>query len=305
MLKRILIIGYGKIGKRYLAILQKKKNIKLIILKKNFVSSKKINFIYNLRNIGDVSGVIIATPVKTHFKYAKFFLEKKIPVLLEKPICCNINQANILKKLSFKYNTSLIINYSDLFDPNFSQNLKLISHDLNNIKELRMNYGNNKNKYYYKKTITPSADWLPHPISIIISILKRIDNYQIINYQCKINKNDNQLFEKFKIKFIKKKVNINLNFSNFIKTNMRNVYLETQMMRFNFDAYNKKNNFFFKRKKYNFNIKISSFENITNIFLDIIQNKFFYTNIKLGLKEVTITSDILKKITYLRAKLKK
>ena len=304
MLKKILIIGYGKIGKRYLTILQKKKNIQIIILKKKFINSKKINFIYNLRNIDGVTGVIIASPANTHFRYAKFFLQKKIPVLLEKPICSNINQANILKKLSFKNNTSLIINYSDLFDPNFIKNLKLISHELKTIKELKMNYGNNKNKYFFKKTITPSADWLPHPISIIISILKKIDNYQIIDYQFKVNSHDNQLFEMFKIKFIKKKITAILNFSNFNKTNMRNIYLETQKMKFSFDAYNNKNNFFFKKKKYNFNLKMSSFENITNTFLDIIKSKSFSTNIKLGIKEMTITFSILKKIIHLRKKLK-
>jgi hypothetical protein len=75
-------------------------------------------------------------------------------------------------------------------------------------------------------------------------------------------------------------------------------------MKFNFDAYNKRNNFFFKKKKYNFHIKMSSFENITNTFLDIIKNKSFYTNIQLGLKEMTITSSILKRITHLRTKYK-
>ena len=98
MIKNILIIGYGKIGKRYLSILRQKK-VNIIILRKKTSTSKKIKIINNLKNIKKVDGVIIASPLNTHFKYAKYFLKKKIPVLLEKPICENLNEAKKLKRI--------------------------------------------------------------------------------------------------------------------------------------------------------------------------------------------------------------
>ena len=300
MLKNILIIGYGKIGKRYLSILKKKKVGKITVLKNKIISSKKINFIYDLKDIKQISGVIIASPTNTHFKYAKFFLKKKIPILLEKPICQNLFQAQILKKLSIKNKSSLIINYSDLFDPNFIKLIKLFNLDLGTIQTLAMKYGNNKNKYYYKKTITPSQDWLPHPISIIVHLLDKIKDFQIINYKYKIDKN-NQIFESFTIKFFKQKINIVLDFSNFIKSFMRSVHLKSKNSVINFDAYND-NNYFIKKKKIIVSYKKNSFENVTEFFLKNIDKNLYFTNIGLGLKEMKITSSILQKIMYLRKK---
>ena len=305
MVKKILIIGFGKVGKRYFSLLKNIKDIEIIVCKKSVINSKNVKVIYNLKNTKEISGVIIASPLNTHFRYAKFFLDKKIPVLLEKPVCKSFSQAEKLKNLSLKNKISLIINYSDLFDVKLMQLIKLTSNEFNRIKEFSMSYGNNRNKYYFKKNITPSADWLPHPVSLIAKICEKVDNYFILDYKYKINKN-NLFFEKFKIRFIKKNNDIILNFSNFPKTNMRNLYLRTQNKEINFDAYNYKNNYFVKganKKRYIKN-KISSFENITNFFLKMIKDKKYYSNIDLGLKEMKITYGILKKIMYLRKNIK-
>lgn len=305
MNKKILIVGYGKIGKRYLSILKKKKNIEPIIFTRNIIKTKKIKFINDYKELNKINGAIIATPVNTHFKYTKFFLEKNIPVLLEKPIASQLKQANELKILSQKRKTSLIINYSDLFDPNLIKLLKYISPELKYLNKIDMHYGNNQNKYYYKAASSPSEDWLPHPVSVLIFILNKIYNFKIIEYNFKVNKKNGQLFEKFKIKFDLKKINILLNFSNFYKTNMRKISIETKNSSFNFDAYNKKNNFFLKNKiKKKVNLKISSFENVINIFLDTIEKKIFFSNIHLGLKEMKVSADIIKEISLLRKNFK-
>ena len=203
MVKKILIIGFGKVGKRYFSLLKNIKDIEIIVFKRSIIKSKKIKVIYNLKNTKEISGVIIASPLRTHFRYAKFFLDKKIPVILEKPICSTFSQAKKLKNLSFKKKISLIINYSDLFDVKLIKLFKFISNEFNRIKEFNMNYGNNRNKYYFKKNITPSADWLPHPVSLIVKICKKLDDHLIFDYKYKIDKN-NLFFEKFKIKFTKK-----------------------------------------------------------------------------------------------------
>lgn len=305
MNKKILIVGYGKIGKRYLSILKKKKNIEPIIFTRNFIKTKKVKFINDYKELNKINGAIIATPVNTHFQYTKFFLEKNIPVLLEKPIASQLKQANELKILSQKRKTSLIINYSDLFDPNLIKLLKYISPEIKYLNKIDMHYGNNRNKYYYKVAASPSEDWLPHPVSVLIFILNKIYNFKIIEYNFKVNKKNGQLFEKFKIKFDLKKNNILLNFSNFYKTNMRKIYIETKNLSFNFDAYNKKNNFFLKNKiKKKVSLKTSSFENVINIFLDTIEKKIFFSNIHLGLKEMKVSADIIKEISLLRKNFK-
>jgi len=304
MIKNILIIGYGKIGKRYLSILRQKK-VNIIILRKKTSTSKKIKIINNLKNVKKVDGVIIASPLNTHFKYAKYFLKKKIPVLLEKPICENLNEAKKLKYFSYANKTSLIINYSDLYDPNFIKLLNFISQDINKIKTIGMNYGNNKNNYNTNKIITPAQDWLPHPIAVITSILKKVNNFKFIDYVRKLSSTKREIFEKFKIRFIFKKKNITLNFSNFPQTNMRNIYIETENFSIYFDAYNRKKNYFLNNNyKKKVNIKRNSFENITNQFLNIIEKNTYTSNIKLGINELKLTSEILKKMILLKKKIK-
>lgn len=304
MIRNILIIGYGKIGKRYLSILRQKK-VNIIILRKKTATSKKIKIINNLKNVKKVDGVIIASPLNTHFEYAKYFLKKKIPVLLEKPICENLNEAKKLKYFSYANKTSLIINYSDLYDPNFIKLLNFISQERNKIKTIRMNYGNNKNNYNINKIITPAQDWLPHPIAVITSILNKVNNFKFIDYVRKLSSTKREIFEKFQIRFILKKKNITLNFSNFPQTNMRNIYIETENFSIYFDAYNKNKNYSLNNNyKKKVNIKKNSFENITNQFLNIIEKNIYTSNIKLGMNELKLTSDILKRILLLKKKTK-
>lgn len=293
MIKNIVLIGYGKIGKRYLAILKQKKKVNTIILRKKKIISKKIKFINSLKNVQNVDGVIIASPLNTHYEYAKYFLKKRVPILLEKPICENLRQAKKLQYFSNTNKTSLIINYSDLYDPNLIKLLNYISKEKNKIKVITMNYGNNRNKYKKSK---PIEDWLPHPVAVITSLLKVI-NFKCIDYVSKFNSKKKEFFEKLIIKFIFKKKKLILNFSNFPKTNMRNIYIETDNFSIYFDAYNKKNNYFLsKNLKKKVNIKKNSFENITNNFLNIICKNLYTSNIKLGINEMKLTSKILKEI---------
>ena len=93
------LVGYGKWGK---------------ILGKTISQIGKIHFISNTKktykNKKKIDWCFIATNDATHYKIAKYFLKKKIPVICEKPLSRNIKESRELIELSKKYKTNLFIN---------------------------------------------------------------------------------------------------------------------------------------------------------------------------------------------------
>ena len=67
--------------------------------------SKNYNDILKIQNI---SLVIIASPTKTHFKFAKFALENKKHVLVEKPLSTSLKEVKNLENLSKKNSLTLL-----------------------------------------------------------------------------------------------------------------------------------------------------------------------------------------------------
>lgn len=72
--------------------------------------------------------VVIASPAVTHYKYARFFLERRIPVLLEKPLAVTSREAMELVDLSDANDTLLFVAQSECYNPlflNFRKHLRL------------------------------------------------------------------------------------------------------------------------------------------------------------------------------------
>lgn len=64
-----------------------------------------------------VEAVHICTPPMLHFLPARFFLENKIPVVCEKPLCLKESEAEELKKVQEKSETPLSVCYQNRFYP--------------------------------------------------------------------------------------------------------------------------------------------------------------------------------------------
>ena len=62
---------------------------------------------------------VVATPASTHYGYVKFFLERKIPVLVEKPLAVTGPEAQELVDLSQQNGTLLFVAQSECFNPLF------------------------------------------------------------------------------------------------------------------------------------------------------------------------------------------
>jgi len=89
------------------------------ILQKTLSELSEIVFISNTKksykNSFFIDYCFIASSDSSHFKIAKYFLEKKIPVFCEKPLSRNTKECKELIKLSKKKKTTIFIDHIENF----------------------------------------------------------------------------------------------------------------------------------------------------------------------------------------------
>jgi len=129
---RIVIIGFGNMGKRHYKVLQKLLNVgdKIALCDPNPNSETGVETYSDYHDIVDADAVIIATPPSTHYQIAKYFLSQSIPVLVEKPICTNEREARDLVKLAFDKNVPFLVGHTERFNPVLRKAKELISYNL-------------------------------------------------------------------------------------------------------------------------------------------------------------------------------
>ena len=134
---KVSIIGYGYWGPKLARNFQNSNFFNLFsiidISKKNLMNARrdfplaKIGTDYKLSlNKSNISLVVISTPTKTHFKIAKYALEKKINVLVEKPLSLSIKEVKILENLAKINKVLLFVDYPFLFSGSVKYIKKLI-----------------------------------------------------------------------------------------------------------------------------------------------------------------------------------
>jgi predicted dehydrogenase/nucleoside-diphosphate-sugar epimerase len=96
--------------------------------------------------IGQVDGVIIATPPALHFPVAKFFLEQGIPVLCEKPLSESSQEVESLMEISKRTGAALAVNQTRRFFPTYGKIRELIAQGvLGRLESITYHDGNDFN----------------------------------------------------------------------------------------------------------------------------------------------------------------
>ena len=117
---KAILVGNGTMGERH------RRRFELCGV--NFVAAAdtqaEFDGIVDKLNLGDASeaGVdfaVIASPATTHYDYAKFFLESRIPVFVEKPLAITAEQAQELVDMAAASGTTLFVAQSECFNPIF------------------------------------------------------------------------------------------------------------------------------------------------------------------------------------------
>ncbi len=114
----------------------------------------------------DVDGVVIATPVRTHYRLAKEALLHGKHVLVEKPLTANAAEAEELVALAKELNLVLMVGHTFEYSPAVNELRKLVqSGDLGKIycvEAERVNLG------LFRSDINVIWDLAPHDVSILL-----------------------------------------------------------------------------------------------------------------------------------------
>ena len=121
---RVGVIGLGYLGKFHFEKYKSNKSVNLTSIvdidRKNLdlVDSNKVYKTTSFKDIMEkVDAVSIVTPTVTHFPIAKFFLENKVHVLLEKPMTQSVSEAKKLNMIAKKRRCILQIGHLEQFNP--------------------------------------------------------------------------------------------------------------------------------------------------------------------------------------------
>lgn len=117
----IALVGPGLIGKKHLELIVKNPSSILCAIvapmdNHNVCIAEKYNVplfedLEALVATINVDGIIIASPNTFHLEHGKFCIERKIPILLEKPICSNLDDALNLVKLAKENSSKVLIGH--------------------------------------------------------------------------------------------------------------------------------------------------------------------------------------------------
>ena len=129
------IIGVGKLGKIHLRIYNEIKDIgKIYLVDTNPSVLKEYNdypcFDDYRKLKGKVDLVSISTPTSTHFEIAQFFLNNKIPILVEKPLTQNLKEAQKLIDLAKKNKTLIFVGHVERYNNAYLAIRKIIKDPL-------------------------------------------------------------------------------------------------------------------------------------------------------------------------------
>jgi predicted dehydrogenase len=168
---KVGIIGLGRLGSIHFRIYKGLKAIDKIYLVDTDASklsgcSEFASFKDYTKLKGLVDMVSIATPTTSHFEIAKFFLENKIPVLVEKPLTQNLPEAEQLIRLAKKNKTIIFVGHVERYNSAYLAVKKSIKNPLF-IECHRLS------PYPYRSLdVSVVLDLMIHDLDIILYLLK-------------------------------------------------------------------------------------------------------------------------------------
>ncbi|MDA0999765.1 MAG: Gfo/Idh/MocA family oxidoreductase [bacterium] len=117
---------------------------------------------------GDVDGLIVAIPPALHAEIAAAALEAHIPVLIEKPLALDLENALRLHRLAEKTSTPAMVNHIHLFHPAYRR-LKQEAAALGTPMAIRSEGGN---RGPFRADTPPLWDYGPHDIALCLDLLQ-------------------------------------------------------------------------------------------------------------------------------------
>ena len=122
-----------------------------------------------------VQAVVIAVPSAQHAEIARFFLEKGVSLLIEKPMTTNTDDAKALIKLAEKNNAKIMVGHTEQYNPAWKSGRQYLSSGVPCLIDARRTSG-----YTFRSTdIGAVLDLMIHDLELILSALPNEEIVQI------------------------------------------------------------------------------------------------------------------------------
>jgi predicted dehydrogenase len=145
---RLGLVGAGSWGRNYIKTIAGLADVRLARLASRNPESAKIVprgcvIVADWRDLIDpelVDGVIIATLPQSHAEIAIAALDRRLPVLIEKPLTTNIDEARAIRVKALERHLPAMVDHTQLFHPAYRK-LKSLLPQLGAIQEIRSEAG--------------------------------------------------------------------------------------------------------------------------------------------------------------------
>lgn len=191
---RLAVVGAGAMGQNHIRLIQENPDAKLVAIVDAFEGAKTIAekegvpFYKEVKEMLEeviVDGVIIVTPNHLHLSIARTIIQKGIPVLIEKPISDDLEDAKNFAKEAGILNVPLLIGQHRRYNPFVNQAKKIIENEeLGKLTVASFHYMIYKNDSYFdiewrrKKGAGPILVNLVHDVDLLRYLIGEIDAVQ-------------------------------------------------------------------------------------------------------------------------------
>lgn len=173
---RLAVIGVGALGRHHARILSEFTNVDLVAVvdsreaQGSDVAAKcKTQWLPDYRDLltsSAVDAVSVVVPTVAHWQVAGDFLKAGIPVLVEKPLAANVQQARELVDLATRHSALLQVGHIERFNPAFQA-------ASSRIVEPRYIRAERTSAYTFRSTdIGAVHDLMIHDIDLVLSLVK-------------------------------------------------------------------------------------------------------------------------------------
>ena len=276
-----IIIGYGNWAKKIIKFLKRNNFFSRIIVvtrKKQFFILPKYKKIdrKDLNNIFlKAKSVHICSNNQSHFLYIKKFVNLNKDIIVEKPFINSQKELQNINKIIKRNNKKILVNYTDLYNSFFPKIKKIFYNNLNNKIYLNVIYSKQDKKF--KKKYQCVNEWLDHPLSIILELLKSFPKFKIISFKS-IYKNK-IINEELEVQYKLKNISVSFLITNMNKKK-RIVSIKTLNKNYFFDLNSRsiKNN---KSSFYNLYKNLNKINKSENLFDLSFHKKIFKEKLKI------------------------
>ena len=186
----------------------------------NFKTLKVFDTVEKMINANIIDCIYVAAEPQLNLEIVNLIKNKKIPIILEKPVTDTFINAKELKKIAINNNLMIYPNLTNYFSETFKELKNLVDNNFLKIKEIIIYEGNFGP---FRKNINPIWDWGYHSISLLFLLF---DYKKFSDVKKKEIKSNNIYGKGIVTKFyfkINSKINVKIITGNLFKKKIRKI----------------------------------------------------------------------------------